>query len=42
MTEIIGVFGGTFDPPHIGHLILAAEALDQLQLARILWVLTPA
>ena len=41
MTEIIGVFGGTFDPPHIGHLILAAEALHQLQLARILWVLTP-
>lgn len=37
----IGVFGGTFDPPHIAHLILAAEALDQLQLARVLWVLTP-
>jgi nicotinate-nucleotide adenylyltransferase len=37
----LGVFGGSFDPPHIGHLILAAEALDQLGLDRILWVLTP-
>ena len=36
-----GVFGGTFDPPHIGHLILAAEARQQLKLDRLLWVLTP-
>lgn len=36
----IGIFGGTFDPPHLGHLILAAEALDQLRLDRLLWVLT--
>jgi nicotinate-nucleotide adenylyltransferase len=41
MAEKIGVFGGTFDPPHLGHLILAAEALDQLELSRVLWVLTP-
>ncbi len=37
----IGVFGGTFDPPHLGHLILAAEAHAQLHLDRLLWVLTP-
>lgn len=37
----IGIFGGTFDPPHLGHLILAAEAYDQLRLDRLLWVLTP-
>ena len=36
----IGIFGGTFDPPHLGHLILAAEAVHQLGLARLLWVLT--
>ena len=41
MIEKIGVFGGTFDPPHIGHQILAAEALHHLELDRILWVLTP-
>jgi len=37
----IGIFGGTFDPPHLGHLILAAEAYHQLGLHRLLWVLTP-
>jgi len=37
----IGIFGGTFDPPHVGHLILAAEARDQLQLDHVLWVITP-
>jgi nicotinate-nucleotide adenylyltransferase len=41
MPERIGIFGGTFDPPHLGHLILAAEALDQLGLSKVLWVLTP-
>ena len=37
----IGVFGGTFDPPHFGHLILAAEAQYQLELDLLLFVLTP-
>lgn len=37
----VGIFGGTFDPPHLGHLILADEALHQLKLMRVLWVLTP-
>jgi nicotinate-nucleotide adenylyltransferase len=41
MADSLGIFGGTFDPPHLGHLILAAEALNQLQLTRLLWVLTP-
>jgi nicotinate-nucleotide adenylyltransferase len=37
----LGIFGGTFDPPHVGHLILAAEARDQLHLDCTIWVLTP-
>jgi nicotinate-nucleotide adenylyltransferase len=37
----IGLFGGTFDPPHIGHLILASEASYQFGLSKLLWMLTP-
>jgi nicotinate-nucleotide adenylyltransferase len=36
----IGVFGGTFDPPHVGHLLVAVDALEALDLDRI--VLVPA
>src|SRR5690349_12305263 len=35
-----GIFGGTFDPPHNGHLALAQAALAQLHLERVLWVVT--
>lgn len=34
----IGVFGGTFDPPHIGHLIIAEEAREQLNLTKVIFV----
>ena len=36
--ERIGILGGTFDPPHIGHLILAECALDALELDSLLFV----
>lgn len=34
----IGVFGGTFDPPHVGHLLLAADAREALQLDRLIFI----
>jgi nicotinate-nucleotide adenylyltransferase len=34
----IGVFGGTFDPPHMGHLIIADQARAQLHLDKVLFV----
>ncbi len=37
----VGVFGGTFDPPHMAHLALAEEALHQLNLSQVLWMITP-
>lgn len=36
----IGLFGGSFNPPHIGHLIIAQEALHALNLERILFMPT--
>jgi nicotinate-nucleotide adenylyltransferase len=36
----IGVLGGTFDPPHLGHLAVARDVAAQLQLDRIVFVPT--
>ncbi|MEO6989836.1 MAG: nicotinate-nucleotide adenylyltransferase [Aquihabitans sp.] len=38
----IGVFGGTFDPPHIGHLVAAADAHQVLGLDVVLLVVANA
>ena len=36
--ERLGIFGGTFDPPHYGHLFIAEEARVRCGLSRGLWV----
>lgn len=38
VSKRIGVYGGTFDPIHHGHLILAREALEQLRLEKVVFV----
>ena len=38
--EKIGILGGTFDPPHIGHLHISKVALKKLKLKKILWIVT--
>lgn len=34
----IGIFGGTFDPPHIGHLLVASHVREALGLERMIFV----
>ncbi len=36
--ERIGVYGGTFDPVHHAHLILAREAAEQFDLAKVIFI----
>jgi nicotinate-nucleotide adenylyltransferase len=37
----IGLFGGSFNPPHGGHLLLAEIALRRLDLDQLWWIVTP-
>lgn len=38
MSERVGILGGTFDPPHVGHVVVANEAARQLDLDPVLLV----
>ncbi len=34
----VGVYGGSFDPPHVGHLLVVGDAFEALSLDRVVWV----
>ena len=36
----IGILGGSFDPPHKGHLIISKEAARRFKLKKIFWAIT--
>jgi nicotinate-nucleotide adenylyltransferase len=38
VNERLGIFGGTFDPPHVGHLVTAVNVRHELALDRVLLV----
>jgi nicotinate-nucleotide adenylyltransferase len=38
VTRRVGVFGGTFDPPHLGHLLIAEWAREELALDRVVFM----
>lgn len=39
-TEQIGIFGGSFDPPHVGHLLVVQDAMEALALDHVVVVPT--
>jgi nicotinate (nicotinamide) nucleotide adenylyltransferase len=37
----IGLFGGSFNPPHIGHLLVSRSAIKKFNLKKLLWLVVP-
>ncbi|MBX4335413.1 nicotinate-nucleotide adenylyltransferase [Bartonella raoultii] len=40
-SNIVGLFGGSFNPPHAGHLLVAKTAIRRLHLDQLWWMVTP-
>jgi nicotinate-nucleotide adenylyltransferase len=38
--KAIGIFGGSFDPPHIGHVEISKISLKKMKLKKIYWIIT--
>ena len=38
--KVIGVLGGSFDPPHNGHLSISNFCVKKLKLDELIWVIT--
>jgi len=39
--QVVGLLGGSFDPPHAGHVHITQEALTRFGLDRVWWLVTP-
>ena len=40
LNKRIGLLGGSFDPPHIGHLKISKIAIKKIKLSKVLWIVT--
>ena len=40
ISNVIGIFGGSFDPPHIGHLKISRVSIKKLKLSKLYWIVT--
>ncbi|WP_455480878.1 nicotinate-nucleotide adenylyltransferase [Bartonella sp. B12(2025)] len=40
-SNVVGLFGGSFNPPHVGHLLVAKIAIRRLCLDQLWWMVTP-
>lgn len=39
--QVVGLFGGSFDPPHLGHVHVTLEAMKAFGLDRVWWLVSP-
>lgn len=39
--QVVGLLGGSFDPPHAGHALISREALKRFALDRVWWLVSP-
>ena len=37
----IGLFGGSFDPPHLGHVHFSLQAIKLFNLDKVIWLISP-
>ncbi|WP_078664032.1 nicotinate-nucleotide adenylyltransferase [Bartonella sp. WD12.1] len=40
-SSVVGLFGGSFNPPHAGHILVAKTAIRRLRLDQLWWMVTP-
>ena len=40
LSNNVGIFGGSFDPPHTGHVLISKISIKKLKLQKVVWIVT--